>query len=806
MLDEIESVVEENGALDNFGFIGIDTNQDDLYEEAPDRTRPIELDEPSDQKWETHKNEYSYLNPEFTLGNYQGVSRNRPLARYHIDSSENYADVDESLEEHISDFKSSFRDGSGADQIDIWVLNSLGGGTGSGSFLLITAMARNAASRIQGASFSIGGVGSLPRLDNLPNLSMPPKARSTFFANAYTAIRELQEVNDFTKTNHSWSSPSILLENDVSLDDAIDWDGNLFDMYLMTGFRESEKEESSGQNRPYRRQMNRIVANSIYYVANKSMDNFPDTNKMSGEKLFAVNGVELRAPAEEAREFVELQSKIDSLDTDIEELDEEITGHEETIDFLREVERLDLQPDSPPTAEDLEHISIDLIDRIYSKHTIFSPRGALQDVDADPEVDVEAIEKVLEENIEEILDDPSAEMPDPEPIPDFDADDPEENLIREFDESDIVQRFFCGLVEQSVEQTIIEHDFKHRVNKVWNEYNAEIREHMETPDQFEYLDSRSAEVRWESELKQFLSELGQQKKSAFDNTMWPVKRLRLKREVEEIKTHYKKINSLYAEFEKYEALREKSARWKEAARQSIKQDESYIDNEVIEDQRDQKSTKQNKLRTHRENLGRRRDQITTPKRAGGDYRLPLKDIENLERSHVDDDSSIASLVADGFIDEATVANELNSLLNNEAALFGDPVQDQPQRDPTNTSKLLCILTHPDNRGTEEVDNLLDLPLEGGMDIGNRINTEADEREETIAVSEGHSIRFLSLFAPLSFENTSEFGVINEDYLDTTKNVSEHLGPDCTDGVVIRKHAYPELFPDDDRVQDYYQNN
>jgi hypothetical protein len=227
------------------------------------------------------------------------TSRRRPLGRLLVDSAGDTGALLESVQSTVAEVAETVADPE-ASPLSLWLVNSLGGGTGSGAFPLLALLLAESARAYPG-SVDLFGAGSLPRLDELDKRLGRPGGEPVHYANAYTALRELRTLMDL-----DGETPYPL---EVTLDasprgiraDAATIEENPFDAYWLLGIEEDDRFDPD-----YYQRMNEIVAHLVLYVsALDSRDWF------STGRLYSVTGLPITLPTDRVREFRRLDAAIE---------------------------------------------------------------------------------------------------------------------------------------------------------------------------------------------------------------------------------------------------------------------------------------------------------------------------------------------------------------------------------------------------------------------------------------------------------------------------------------------------------------
>jgi hypothetical protein len=855
MLTKTHEIVEGEGQQDSFKYFTIDTNKGDLDRESPDRgdITPIHLEKPL-SFWEDHKSEYFYLDEDLRMEQEQGTGHSRSVSRYHIDSRENFSRLTENLENGITDFidnQNIAPGGPGAD-FHIWLLNSLGGGTGSGAFPVVAAIIHDIIDHRNEQVF-LNGIGSLPRLDRIhrKEIGDPPGA-NRLYSNAYAALSELRMlVND--KDDANWTPPEIdILSEETSLtpDTGIDAEDRMFYKYWLIGF--SEEEEGTA----YRSRMNRIAADAIYYYSNKDQpEDFPYAEEhLKYEPLAAITSARFNIPIEDLRQFVNLENEIAELEDDVEQLKEDIETHKTTRDYLTEVLDIELGVEGIPA--ELEHVDRDILTTCQNASADINPETAFSDITVqDHTVDRSELEEILVELIESAYNSRTQDIRDPEPIRGGEA--------TEFDKVDIITLFYCDALRIYLEKILDDHTFADQINELWEgEFSENIEEYV--LHQYSTLDAADPDRKWEGAIEDFIPDHGQELQEERNSTLRPVKRFKLSQKIKTLKQYNDRLQRLYEQYKRIKEFHNLTDNRFKAAREDLMDAKQIVDEDVIEEKKETKKAKldeidtkqttresteeslregareqsvfepsfQNLDRLSREDLydsveiGRlldagivREDEVDAIDDTTLDIEEDLRDVSlpviTLQEIGLLDDEdllsisedmvtsipSIASFITAEFIDQSEVARKLSDLIASPA-LSEDPVQDIRRSPPVaiDTEKFLGVIISEENE-SGPVGNILELDVEGGM---NPRETITDENfnyiSEMVDTTDGLSIRLISWFLPIALENSSEYGVVHRHFTDEDTDTSEQLGT-IRDKEVTVSFAYPELFDDDHEVKD-----
>jgi len=229
----VYDLVKREGKDKYFEFVLIDSNRKDLdRKEIPEEIKErIPLESPRRDVAERDREHFKYLHENVVFSS-SGVIRQRVLARYLVDK--NYGELYKKIRNIVRDFadKHSADLSEEGNSLTIWLLHSLGGGTGSGSFPILAAMLKGIKADVERelggrGLISICGVGSLPTMPENP--AAPIEGDPVYYANSLAALRELERMLEGKVEIPIYSSNVTL-----SLDEFP------FDKYFMIGVNESE--------------------------------------------------------------------------------------------------------------------------------------------------------------------------------------------------------------------------------------------------------------------------------------------------------------------------------------------------------------------------------------------------------------------------------------------------------------------------------------------------------------------------------------------------------------------------------------
>jgi len=338
MLENFNKVIEEENVDESeFTLLAIDS-ADDIRNNFPELPKNQQFVLKNPMGWDEMVEQYPYLQPGDEPGTQGGVTRNRPVARGLVDDSENFAVLYNRLKTEVEKLLKN------TENANIWVLSSLGGGTGSGMQPILAAMLYDVVREIdipgaQDPGVYINGVGTLPKLSGLEG-GHYPDVKAEYIANSYVALRELRSLFE---RNHS-KDP---IELNVYADDR----GTLkegqipaieespFEKYFVLPIEENEL-----TTRKSRDNMNRIVSDTILYFSTAAgIENYPDIDDADigyeEETIYTINETTVTVPYDDIVNYVELDEALFQLETDETKLTQLQDVYERNTEFLSHILR-----------------------------------------------------------------------------------------------------------------------------------------------------------------------------------------------------------------------------------------------------------------------------------------------------------------------------------------------------------------------------------------------------------------------------------------------------------------------------------
>jgi hypothetical protein len=337
IIETLKEVIQEDGYNeDEFLFIGI--NSHGIDSDVIDDRWLIELTD-SGKDWSRKQEDYYYLDrSEQSPTSDGGVRRNRPTARAHFDESSNLNTLIANFDQYFEDFLGD------STNVNVWLVSSLGGGTGSGTMPMILGLLQALEGNIVD-DMVIFGLATVPRLDIAPDDSHIMGLDADAVPNSFGALSELRELLDVKAVTNPQD-----LEIDLELDQenvevvrsegALPLDREKIRAFHLLGIDE-DKIDVGTENNAYAEQTERTAAYTILTGAvddeNYPHDPHPD---LRGRKLNTVDAVQYSFPWSRVAEYVETEANLHRDEKEAEalsDLSEKFQNLKETVQSVSEI-------------------------------------------------------------------------------------------------------------------------------------------------------------------------------------------------------------------------------------------------------------------------------------------------------------------------------------------------------------------------------------------------------------------------------------------------------------------------------------
>ena len=749
ILSAIDEVVTAEGVEDYFQFLAIDSSNRDLQAFAPESATTYELTIDR-EAYNRASDSLGYLQSEPELVLEAGTSRRRPLGRYLVDSNADSANLYDCLVDQINTLSEI---SSAPKPRQVWIINSLGGGTGSGAFPLVTLLLQRCSSEIEEA-VEIYGIGSLSRLDRLQEQIDVPGGEPVHYANAYTTLEELRRLMNIDgETTYPIeididSSPANISSTSLAIEQ------NPFEGYWLLGFNEADRFHADDGSRS-----NRWAARLIFYLASTDTDDW-----FRQGHLYSIAGVSVEIPIEELQQFYTLNRELSQLDEELGALrnrrESLITAAEWIESLLRtssQVSPADQgEPDifsgtteSLPIDANLNSDCKDLISVISATSELDSPRT---------DVFEKRLQDIVQKNRERIPDD----VP-PEPA----------------------IKFLCAsLLRNQIRQEIATHPLPGYLHKLGDKW---LSDEINEPPQPEIVgENRSQDESFQGWRETLLNRLQKELENLQErvsNSLIPRFVSGPGQRLTEFEDDVERAERFVAEYENLCGFEAYLTAQVEETRQQLKEQRRNLEKKAEDKQEEWEKTQQRWAR-----LSKQRSQLESsikePTHQKGRVCVPLY----IERDTADSElrnSNFTSLLLRGVLNK----QDLSESFEEGIALLEEPIEDLAESQFGKTTGRLGIISADDDH------SLLKEMLLNGEDKSGSLRRELyyqfEDIDDFVSGKQSSALSLLGFYSPVSLQYTSEFGTIHQYHTDPDSDVSSLLGP-ISDSDLQKRFAYPEL--------------
>jgi hypothetical protein len=497
MISTLHEMTKDEGIDERFRFIGIDSSGGDLsdnIESDSERFSTIELSTP--EFFEDDVDDYHYLEPELVPDlndrkaiQREGAKRERAVGRYYVDSYENFKSTYDRLDTIIEELVGKLDEDIEKDvnRVNIWVMNSLGGGTGSGSFPIISSMLDHIRHDIPGmdeGNFYLYGVGSLPIVEKETNTK-----QAGYRLNSYAAIRDVKVLtgeDKDAKREIRFGEERGTMKNSGGFD--LEGSGGIFQRYFLHAVDEEEMEDDA-----YAHQANVAAATlPMYFALIDGSENWPDPIQYYQDEkpIYAFESYEMSAPMESMYMYFATEEAIEEIQSEIDEIQDELDRYNNDIRYLKGVVQVDVQeyigeycernerdPDEVDLNDILDEFEGELPDNVVFdmvKQAEFVASGAEYE-NEESDIDSDADEK-------------------------YDKKWNEETETDELDNKEVFKNYVYQMANRRLEEEKRDHDMVDIINESWNNHANKLQ------DNYGHLGNEDAEDKWTGGLKKFLND------------------------------------------------------------------------------------------------------------------------------------------------------------------------------------------------------------------------------------------------------------------------------------------------------------
>lgn len=335
IINRLSKMLEgEDYNRDKFMFMAVDSREVDDIEEVErwdEYTATLSWTDRSD--WNDKQAEYFYLDEDDTAPSESGgVQRNRTAGRALIDDARNFNKVRNNIANKIETFAKT------EDGIDVWLVNALGGGTGSGTMPMILGLIQTLEA-VEDVKIKMYALSTLPQLSLDPDAEYNPNIDSDAAPNAFAGLAEMKNVIDKNASNDS--QPEIDIQLDTEQINVFQEDHGYIRLkhdsiedYFLLGIDEDKISEDSGG---YTQNIETIAALTIFATAVVE-ENFPgdDISELRSRILRSVDGAECAFPYRDAASFVRHELDIRRINNDLQTLNDLEELYENNMELVQE--------------------------------------------------------------------------------------------------------------------------------------------------------------------------------------------------------------------------------------------------------------------------------------------------------------------------------------------------------------------------------------------------------------------------------------------------------------------------------------
>lgn len=737
MATAVNERAEKEGASEYIEVLGIDSQPEDMSNVLPTDASSLVLEGAHDF-WEEERERLPYLSRAHELPPAGGAARQRPVGRHFLDNPEELDRTWQYLESYIEEFVTGITvSDSPVTELNVWVVNSLAGGTGSGVFPLVAGLLDEVLAELKSERHietTLRGVGSLLRLDRLDEQVVKPANPPSYYLNAYTALSELQALLDEDSVSISLHpEASQFADNELVV-------SGVFDQYFLVGIREQERD--------YLNSVNRMVVDTIYYFGAVTAlfggnFNFPKYPEYQGPaSLFSLDAGEITFPVETAEEYVALGEEIARTREERDRVERE---REESADDLHYLDTLlSLDRDSLPSSE--SPIPRTLVRRCEDESTAIVRHASPEELDTH----IDDVVTALEDDFE-LADD------------------------RDFDSSAVVRYLLLGRLIPTVEQgrTRAREELSDIVTTLYDAHRHSLQQRFDE-DALSTLESNP--VMAAEEIAEFLKDERERLVEEREESLPIIGSFfrDLEARIQKVEQSLDKLSTRRLAYKRYMTLSDSVDNAFEESRDTLStlRMEMKKTRYELDDQIDENTYEVERMQMHRERLA---TELREHTRSHHQTSIPVEQPERLntdilERARKD---GFTALVEADLVEREAIEQALEQICLNRQ----EPIQDR-QMFHQSFSVLAPILSE---ENTEDwLDDIESAAMKAGFDM----------MEQRVDTTDTLSIGLLAVYADIELEEMSEFGTLDEYFTGSDRSLSELFGSEIA--TVPDPVAYPEL--------------
>lgn len=816
MVEDTERLIESQLSeekQDGFKYIALDTHEKVGEKVDSDNIYPIPIEQPSSDIIGDAP-DYHYISGNKTLSESEGgVDRSRPLARYHLDDYDSYSyvknQIENQIEQHIAEFESTTSEEvSTTRNLNIWILNSLGGGTGSGLFLSVARLLQDIDDTSNSFNLYISGVGATPNLSVEPdssNVSMMSEDYLDYYTNAYTAIKELEQVinhpgNDLY--DHFRSRDYGFKFHDSELG-RLDVDSPLFEEYYLLG---QDPDET-----PYHR-LNRIAGMAVILGARlggeQELENFPDAAGIgrqeinTDERLYMIDASEVHVPVE--------PTDMKGRDATLSKIADNKRKFESKVDTLD-----DLRDSREKIKEELEYLKSVVTMTGGGSQTDDTPirRGIINGVNntvtrldhSDIEDDDFSIESLIETCSNDTTDGiVNGNLPE-----DINIDVPDKPIIKYICTDALVGHIAKGRGKGSL---LKRHDFYNEIVDICQKLIETEKISFGSGEPFYEFDNPV--TAWNSKLKSIFEESRDRHEKEAENQNDFLAQLPFgtdhETEYKRLRRRVREIDELRDDYEKLQQTKSSAQSKHQEANQKIEKliDRMAEEYEEIQEQINELDSEKNQLQIRIDNGRHRLLSEQSEFRYEGiglddnNDNQTLIEAVNQDNVSLQQLSTVNDLISENFFTNQKLANAVDGQLNR----IKNPRLHNKGAEP---DSIIALFGH-DDVINDPNDNFLDYTVTSGRALRDELTMFDYHSSDELFVEtdNGFSTWAMILFTGIDLNCLYEYAHFNESFVNSNMNVRDTTAGKSggyDDQRIAEKFAYPELLSEKEREYVYELN-
>jgi hypothetical protein len=713
-----------------FRFLALDTDRSDLRTEAPAAAETLALGPPNGDVTDR-----PYLAaPPASTEEGSGLRRRRALARLALESSGNLDTVRTALDDALDDLT-----GDAADGVDVWLLAGLSGGVGGGSLPLLAALVADIAedAAVPVSTYVFGG---LPATDGEETTAIHAR-------NAYVATRELLALLPGSDIDYPVRFRLPVAEAALGRDALTIDEPPLSGVFLASVAAE-------GRVAPVDRAAATTVAGHAHTEGRQDLPFDNGTfGREPGPPAYVASAGGVALPTADLERLFTARADRRATDDQLAEVRERIDDLADVLDWLTALLAADLDAERP---------GADAVDDAVFHYP--GRRASDADLDGLATGDLE-----IATHVDSVVSEVGRAVPERVPT------------------RSVVALVLAARLADRIGGAIESHAFRTTLRETRTEYADAVDEVVG-----EGGVPSDPEALWREAVEPALANRAASLSAEAEDRLNPIASRRLSKQAEAANRRAADLAELAAAYGSLTEVRERARERAAAARETLRERRDELETEA-----DAARRERDRLAEERRELTRQRDAIRESLRDpdptdDGVRRLPVANVADLIPETLSFADSLAELVVEGFLDEATVADELAGAVGT----LGDTVHDPAAA--LGTDSRLVMSTARANRWGPAGD-LLTLDPAGGTDVQSVLAEGFDDR---IGVDDqrGFAIDFVGLYAPLSLAEAGVLGELDRAFGDPARDASEVFG-DLSDASVRDAMAYPELAPEDSQGAD-----